>query len=99
MTIFDCLKDIITTKSQKLHLDPDFKKVWSSFMITRYLSMDKRFADLAFDINKYQMTLTSEQLYLTLCKIIPKQNNSFIKYISKPKKEKVKKEDSEEESD
>ena len=88
MTIFDILKDVLVTKSGKLHEQSDFKKSWSSFMVVRYLSMDHKFIEYADIANKLQLTLSSKQMYLLLTKIIPKQRSSFIKYISKPKKEK-----------
>jgi hypothetical protein len=81
MTLFDCLKDIITTKSGTLHTQEGFSKAWSNYMIIRYLSMDRRFKDIAVEMNKYSATLTSEQLYLFLVQMVPKSSKSFIKYI------------------
>ena len=86
MTLFDILKDIITTKSGTLHTEPDFKSVWSSYMVCRYLSMDSRFFPIAENFNKLYLTMTNKQAYLYLTKAIPQNRNSFIRYISKPKK-------------
>lgn len=93
MNTFDILKDIITTKSGKLIEDPDFKKSFNNFMICRYLSMDRRFADQIAQINKLQLLLSSEEMYKYLVKVLPYQKSSFIKYISKPKKSKEKEDD------
>jgi hypothetical protein len=96
MNIYDILKDIITVKSGKLHTEPDFKKVWSSFMIARYLSMDSKFVNYGALVNKYQLIFMPEQMYLFLVKSIPQNRNSFIKYITKPKKKKISEEAQEE---
>jgi hypothetical protein len=89
MTLFDCLKDIITNKTGTLHKEDDFKKVWSNYMIIRYLSMDSRFRAIAVEMNKFSETLSSEQMYLFLVKMIPYNKRNFIKYI-KPAKAKKK---------
>ena len=90
MTIFDCLKEIITHKKGNLTEDPEFKRSFNVFMICRYLSMDKRFANAAAHANSVQCVLTQEQMYRMLLSTVPRQQNAYIKYISKPKKKKVK---------
>ena len=91
MTLFDCLSDIIRDKSGTLHQHEDFKKTWSTYMILRYLSMDSEFQPIATEMNKYQQTLTSEQMYLFLVKVIPYRRSTFIKYIKSKKKAETKK--------
>ena len=86
MTIFDILKDIITNKKGDLNKEPGFKSAWNSFMICRYLSMDKRFIDIAEKMNKMHINLSANQMYRYLLLKIPKQRNSFIRYISKKSK-------------
>jgi hypothetical protein len=88
MTIFDCLKEIITTKRGDLCDHPDFNKTWSTFMVCRYLSMDSRFFDISQTANRMQGSLSNEQVYTFLVKHIPKQRSSYIKYITKPKAKK-----------
>ncbi len=85
MTLFDCLKDVITVKSGKLAEQADFKKTWSSFMMVRYLSMDSRFQEVAFEANRMTELLSAEQMYRYLVKAVPKSSNSFIRYIAKAK--------------
>lgn len=87
MNIFDILKDIISLKTGKLHLQPEFKKAFNKFIIIRYLSMDKRFEKIAEELNVYaiQKHITDEDFYLILTEKVPKNRNSFIKYIKKPK--------------
>lgn len=88
MTLFDCLKDIITKKSGTLHTQDGFKKAWSNYMIIRYLSMDSRFIAISAEMNKFSETLTSEQMYRFLVKMVPYDKSSFIKYIKQAKKTK-----------
>lgn len=89
MTLFDCLKDIITTKTGTLHTQDGFKKAWSNYMIIRYLSMNSRYRNIAVEMNKFSATLTAEQMYRFLVKMVPYSKKSFIKYI-KPAKTKAK---------
>jgi len=86
MTLFDCLKDIITKKTGKLHTQDGFRKAWSNYMIIRYLSMDKRFMAIATEMNKFSETLSFEQMYLFLVDMIPYDKNSYIQYIKSKKK-------------
>lgn len=86
MNLFDCLKDIIVTKRGDLNDHPDFSKVWSNYMIARYLSMEPKFLEISQIVNRMQGHQDDETVYKFLVKNIPKQRSSFIKYISKPKK-------------
>ena len=88
MTIFDCLNDIIVTKSGKLHEDMEFTKVWSNYIILRYLSMDNKYRQYATILNKHVSTFTQVEMYRILLKVLPKQNSCFISYIKKTKKSK-----------
>ena len=91
--IFYCLKEIITIKSGNLHTHPQFKQTFNVWLICRYLSMDERFRYVADLMNYQGQYLSQEQMYKWLVKIVPQYKNSFIKYISKPKKPKEKLED------
>jgi hypothetical protein len=55
-------------------------------MIVRYLSMDDRFFEISQIANNLQSSMSPEQMYLFLVKVIPRSHRSFIKYITKPKK-------------
>tara|TARA_R110002020_G_scaffold90534_21_gene220496 strand:+ start:269 stop:550 length:282 start_codon:yes stop_codon:yes gene_type:complete len=89
MTMFDVLADIIKHKTGKLHEEEDFKKAFNVFMVIRYLSMDERFSDAAYIANQlHNNTLSQENMYKLLIKIVPRSNNHFIKYISKAKNDK-----------
>ena len=83
MTIFDILRDIIKDKSGRLSNDPEFQTAFKSYMVCRYLSMDRRFVNCADYVNKYGGVLTKEQLYHLLVKIVPRHQKTYIQYISK----------------
>ena len=84
MTIFDCLKDIIKDKTGTLDQQPDFKKSWSSFMVIRYLSMDKRFREVACKANElHKKGMSSKQMYRYLIAAVPQNNRTWIRYIKK----------------
>lgn len=86
LTIFDCLKEVITNKTGTLEDHPEFDKIWSNYMMVRYLSMDKRFVKFAETLNPLQTVMDKHQFYRYLLKAIPFNKNSFIPYISKGKK-------------
>jgi len=97
MNTFDYLKDVIRFKSGVLCEDPEFRSNWSSFMIARYVSMKEskrntskakateEYVDVACKMNRFQCTLSSEQMYKYATAAIPQDSNSYIKYITKPK--------------
>ena len=87
MTIYDILKDIICDKTEMLHYDKDFKKVFQRFMVIRYLSMDTRYEDLAIELNQLSKNkyISDDDLYIYLSRKIPKSKNYYIDYIAKPK--------------
>jgi len=80
LTIFDYLKDICYLKKGNLPETRDFEmKVWNSFMILRYLSLNKKFLPIINIFNIYQAILTPKELYKSLVIVLPK-NNAFLKY-------------------
>ena len=103
MNTFDYLKDVIRYKSGVLTEDPEFRSNWSSFMMARYISMKQnkartstqdateQYVDVACKMNRFQCTLSSEQMYKYATAAVPQDNNTFIKYISKAKAKKKKK--------
>ena len=55
-------------------------------MLVRYLSMKNNLLPNAQILNKYQCTLSNEEMYKWAYNNIPKQKSPWIKYISKKKK-------------
>lgn len=91
---FDVLQDILLKKSGgNLIESPIFKKSMSPFMLCRYLSMREDLMGYSVLLQRYLGVLTAEQVYRWAYDHVPKQKSGFIKYISKPKKEKKKKHD------
>lgn len=82
ITIFDYLNDITYLKTGRLpeERDPEMRG-WNSYMILRYLSLDKYFLPIINILNEYQEILTSKELYLILVHIIPRGK----KFLSYPK--------------
>lgn len=91
MIIFDCLKEIICTKTGTAHTDPSFMSAWDNYMIVRYLSMDGEYFDIAQEMNKLSGTMSKEMMYKYLVKKLPRRKSSFIGYLKKEEKKKSKK--------
>lgn len=87
LTIFDILKDIITTKSGNCINDSEFNTVFNSVIIVKYLGMDARFYLVASNAAKYVTVLSNESMYMYLVRTVPKYGNSYIKYLKKKKKD------------
>jgi hypothetical protein len=88
LTIFNILNDIIRDKTGELVNNPEFDKEFNTFMLARYLSMRRDLEPFANYLNMYGSVLSKENLYHYLLKNIPKNDQVFIKYISKTKKKK-----------
>ncbi len=84
---FDCMSDLLLKLSNgNLYKSNDFDKHFSSYMICRYLSMNKTLLPYAEYLNTVQMILDKKSFYQLAYSLIPKQKTSFIRYIKKPKK-------------
>lgn len=84
--LFDYLKNILTTKSMNVynkHLEDDFEMSYQPYMINNYLSMstNAKVRQIIFDNQLSLDRMEKKNHYLFLIKAIPKQFNSFIKYI------------------
>ena len=84
--LFDVLRNILTEKSMtiyKQHIKSENFKDAAKFMIIKYLTMSTNPQVRQIVLNNY-ITLErmpEKVLYLWCLKSIPKQRNSFIKYI------------------
>ena len=90
LTLFGFIKKIIQTNDIKYYdsLEDSDKKVFSSFMTQRFLSMNPNFIELVNFINKYTFILSDAQYYKLTTLLIPNQKQTFYKYI-KNKKDKM----------
>ncbi|HPM74279.1 MAG TPA: hypothetical protein PLA71_00990 [Saccharofermentans sp.] len=93
---FTILSDILQKNSGgTLHENPEFEKIFSSYMLARYLSMRDSLVVYSMIVEKFQSKLTPIQIYKWMYKMVPRQNSGFIKYISKPKNKKGEKDSQE----
>lgn len=91
---FDVLQDVLLKKSGGTMCESQmFNKCMSTYMLCRYLSMNENLMPYAAMLQRYAGVLSASQFYTWAYNHIPKQRSGFIKYISKPKKEKKKKDD------
>ena len=87
MTIFDWINQILVHKKPWDSFDESEQKKFSSFIINRWLSMDKEFIEIVNYFQKYSIgTLESREVYNLYCEVLPK-GKRFNKYI-KGKKDK-----------
>jgi hypothetical protein len=84
ITIFDYLRDIMSGKKGNIHLkrDPNLK-VFSTFQVIRFLSLDDGYIPYVNLINRFQSELTKEQMYKFLVFFLPRTK----KFLQFPKKE------------
>lgn len=70
----------------------DFEKVFSKYLLCRYISMKPAFIEYANYLNLIdsQDLLTNKQFYKLAYSLIPKQNNGFIRYLKKLGKKEAK---------
>ena len=84
--LFDVLGNILTGKSEKLyktHIAAEDFSAASKFMILKYLTMSTNptVRELVIDNYLRLEKMPEKALYKYLLRKIPKQNNSFIRYI------------------
>lgn len=80
LSIFDYITDICVTKKGNIHVtrDPNLSK-FDSFMILRFLSLDKGNIIFTSIFNHFSSGLSKEELYKSLVVIIPR-GKKFLKY-------------------
>ena len=88
MTIFDWINQILVHKKPWDSFDESEQKKFSSFIINRWLSMDKEFIEIVNYFQKYSIgTLESREVYKWYCEVLPK-GKRFNKYIKGKKSKK-----------
>lgn len=89
-TFFDCLKVIYQTKDvQQMESDisePNFNTFYSKYMCQRYLSFCPVYLDLIKNYQHVLESMSNENHYRFLVKIIPKNPRLWIRYIAKKKR-------------
>ena len=87
MTIIDWMNQLLVHKKHWNDFTEDEQKKFSSFIVNRWLSMDKDFIEIVNVFQKYAIgTLEPREVYKWYCDVLPR-GKRFNKYI-KGKKEK-----------
>jgi hypothetical protein len=86
--MFELVIDICMKYSGQLYLSENFEKLFSPYILCRYISMRPSLIGYANILNQVNSTskLSKKQFYIFAYNLIPKQTNSFIKYIKKKEK-------------
>ena len=84
--LFDVLANILSTKSEEIykkHISSDNFKDAAPFMVRRYLTMspNPNVRDIVLDNYLTLERMPAEVQYSWLMKKIPRQRNTFIRYI------------------
>ena len=87
MTIVEWINQVLVYKTPWENFDESEQKTFSTFIVNRWLSMDKDFLEIVNFFQKYSIgTLESREVYKWYCDMLPK-GKRFNKYI-KGKKDK-----------
>jgi hypothetical protein len=91
--MYEVVIDICMKYSGRLYQADNFEKVFSPYILCRYISMRTNLIEYANILNMINSTakLSKKQFYVLAYNLIPKQTNSFIKYIKKKEKTNVSK--------
>lgn len=85
MVLFDHLKNITETKPKWSSLSEEDKKTWNTYIINKFLSMNKDYIEFVNEFQKFN-TLSPEQIYTVYCNVIP-QKKVWLKFIKSTTKE------------
>ena len=89
--MYEIVIDICMKYSGRLYEADNFEKIFSPFILCRYISMKYQLKDYANILNHINSTakLSKKQFYIFAYNLIPKQTNSFIKYIKKKERKEI----------
>mgnify|MGYP000886455614 FL=1 len=81
--LFDLIKDVTRSKRNVSELTDEDWKVWSNFMVTRWLSMDIDLVEFANEVQVYSNSvLTPKDFYRFLYHILP-EGPLYLKYVKR----------------
>jgi len=85
---FEIYENVIMKYNDELYKADNFDKLFSQYMLCRFLSMKNDLIQYAVYLETIlsNSNLTKKQFYQLAYKLVPKQRNGFIKYIKKPEK-------------
>ena len=88
MTIIDWMNQLLVHKKNWNSFSEPDQKTFNSFIINRWLSMDKDFIEIVNVFQKYAIgTLESREVYKWYCDVLPK-GKRYNKYIKSKKNKK-----------
>jgi hypothetical protein len=79
-TVFDWVKAIIDTKQSWETFTPDQQKVFNSYMLNRFLSMNPKYIEVINYVQGLNIK-DNRKLYEVYCWMIPKSKNTYSTYI------------------
>jgi hypothetical protein len=90
--MYEIVINILAKYSKNLYLADNFNTLFSPFILCRYLSMKNELLPYAEYLSTVYSTskLSNVEFYKLAYALIPKQRNSFIRYIKKSEKKKTK---------
>lgn len=93
--MYEIVINILSKYSDNLYKADNFNSIFSPFLLCRFLSMKNDLLPYAEYLSTVYSTskLSNIDFYKLSYALIPKQNNSFIKYIKKKEKNKTKEKD------
>lgn len=88
--MYEIVINMLMKYSEDLYKAENFDKLFIPYILCRYISMKQNLMPIAEYLSKVNSTakLSKVQFYKLAYKLIPKQQNSFIKYILKKEKNK-----------
>lgn len=90
MSIFDHLNNVMYDKPAWESLSDSDKKEWNTFMVNRWLSMDRNYIELVNELQHYTLgLLRPKDVYALYADVLPKRR-AFNKYIGAKRTKKVK---------
>lgn len=90
--MYEIVINILAKYSDNLYVSENFNSLFTPFILCRYLSMKNELIPYAEYLSTVYSTskLTNVEFYKLAYALIPKQKNSFIRYIKKSEKKKIK---------
>lgn len=76
--IFDWLNEITLNKTPWEEFTEEDKLAWNTYMVRRFISMDKNYTELVSEIQNYPIPVKNE--YKFWCDVLPKKK-TFFRYI------------------
>ena len=84
-TVFDWVKAIIDTKQSWNTFTPDQQKIFSSYLLNRFLSMNPKYIEVVNYVQGLNIK-DNKRIYEVYCWMIPQSKNTYSPYIKSTNK-------------